>query len=287
MARALGLLERIIGDGGRRPAHELASELGLALATSHRMVTTLVAAGHLRASRRGHYVAGPRLLGLRAAIDDARVFAELARSSLESLARKTGRVVHLGVLQQDMVTYLVRAGSSDERLFTRQDTQLEAYCSGIGKVLLAELSEDALDDYFGRGPLVRFTDRTIIDPERLRSHLNEVRRLGYAIDDEEIQTGLRCVALPLRAASGDSAFAISIACAAAAELPPRSDRLLTLLRRTVFTVGMKLAPGAKQDLLPRFGDRSLAIAAAEAAADEITGSRGSGVIGDDARLQGA
>jgi DNA-binding IclR family transcriptional regulator len=96
-----------------------------------------------------------------------------------------------------MVMYTVKEGHPVDRLFTREGTQLEAYCSAVGKVLLAHLSEDEREAYLATGPFVALTDATITSAPELRTHLAEVRAGGCAIDNREIAPDLVCVAVPV------------------------------------------------------------------------------------------
>ncbi|WP_257555252.1 IclR family transcriptional regulator C-terminal domain-containing protein [Sphingobium sp. CFD-2] len=92
-----------------------------------------------------------------ASVDPHHIHAEIARPLIRKLAKSVGHTVHLGVLEGDMTTYLVKEGRVDDGLLTREDMQLESYCSGIGKVLLAYLSEADRQRYLSGGPFVRLT----------------------------------------------------------------------------------------------------------------------------------
>src|SRR5690606_3592173 len=111
--------------------------------------------------------------------------------------RRFQRTVHLAVFEADMVTYLAKEDGGRNSVLTIEGTQLEAYCSGLGKVLLAYLPEPERERYLADGPFVRLTPNTIIEPDELRRELAHIRTRGYAIDDGEVQPNLRCVAVPL------------------------------------------------------------------------------------------
>ena len=133
----------------------------------------------------------------------------MARPVIRRLAMESQAAAHLGVLDGDMVTYLIKEIPPGRDLFTREGMQLEAYCSAVGKMLLAHLPDSALDSYFSGGPLVPLTPRTMTDEARLREHLASVRGNGHAIDDQEIAEDLVCVAVPVRSAGGAVIAAIS------------------------------------------------------------------------------
>lgn len=109
-----------------------------------------------------------------------------------------------------MVTYRIKTGEGAGSLFTQVGLQLEAYCSGIGKVLLAHLPEAQRRAYLAEGPFVALTSRTITDPAMLAQELERVREQGYAIDDGEIIDGLVCTAVPIHAPDGQVHAAISV-----------------------------------------------------------------------------
>lgn len=203
------MLEAVIADGGNRSVAAIARDLGVPVATAHRQVVSLVDEGYLARHRSGCYFAGPRLLRLLGQLDEKQLIANAAAPVLHRLAADLGCVIQLGTLEGDMVTYRIKTGEGAGDLFTRVGMQLEAYCSGIGKVLLAALSERDRENYLASGPFPPLTPRTITDPAALRSELATVARQGHAIDDGEIAEGLHCVAIPLHTPDGRVVAAIS------------------------------------------------------------------------------
>lgn len=232
LKRTLAMLEAVIADGGRSSVAELARQTGMPLATAHRQVSTLVAEDFLTGSGRGRHVAGARLLALMHRLDEKQVIANVAAPLLHGLATRVRSVVQLGTFENDMVTYRIKTGRGAQALFTRIGMQLEAYCSGIGKVLLANLPEEERDAYLAGGPFVALTERTIVEPSRLREELDAARIRGFAIDDEEVEPGLRCMAVPLRRSDGKVLAAISVSQAVASRHRLPDTPLLELLQET-------------------------------------------------------
>lgn len=154
----------------------------------------------------GRYAGGDRLRELAACVSPHARLIKVARPILRQLARAERATAYLGVFESEMVTYLVKEGAQTG--FTREQMQLEAYCTGIGKILLSQLSEMALLDYLA-SPLVGLTEWTITDPSRLREEIALTRKRGYAIDDREIADDLRCIAVALPQ-EGESRYAISL-----------------------------------------------------------------------------
>ncbi|WP_295529530.1 IclR family transcriptional regulator [Novosphingobium sp. Chol11] len=230
VARTLDFLEAIVADGGAHNVRSLAEATGLPHATAHRQVRTLIAQGYLTPIAKGLHVAGPRLIKLGTAVDPLATLVRAARPMLHQLARSAKGTAHLGVLENDMVTYLVKVGSAGEQLFTQEGKQLEAYCSGIGKVLLAYLGEAERERYLADGPFTALTPKTITDPELLRTELAATRARGFAIDDEEIAPSLQCVAVPLLTADGTVCAAISVTKVGAAATAEALSSLAATLR---------------------------------------------------------
>ncbi len=175
-----------------------------------------------------------------ALIDRNRVQAELARQLIRKLAKMVGHTVHLGVLEGDMTTYLVKESGVDEALFTRENMQLESYCSGIGKVLLAHLPEADQERYLANGSFVRLTRHTIVDPGQLREHLKKVRAAGYAIDDREIAPDLYCLAVPIVQPDRSVTLALSVSSIDQGKFEKSFDALLKKLTQTAEQIARRL-----------------------------------------------
>lgn len=205
MDRMLRLLDILVRDEGQRPLSVHADALGLSTSTVYRMVQLLRSHGLLAPANRGHYVAGFALGELARYSEPNAILAASARPLLKRLAQETRATAHLGVMDGDMITYVIKEQGGGVPLFTREGGQLEAYCSAIGRVLLANMAEPEREAYLMAGPFVALTKRTLIDPVRIRRLLAKVRRRGYATDDREIADNLVCVAVPVR--KGDAVLA--------------------------------------------------------------------------------
>lgn len=211
------LLEIVVRDGGLSSVAALARKAEVPVASAHRHIAALVSAGYLVPAGYGRHLPGPRLRALAEMIGDKELLANAARPILERLASRMRNVVQLGIFENDMVTYLVKSGQSSDALFTKVGMQLEAYCSGIGKVLLAHLPTQDQIGYLAGGPFIALTDRTITDPLQLKAELDLVVIQGFAVDDEEVVAGLQCIAVPVRNPQGEVIAAISASRAAQAD----------------------------------------------------------------------
>lgn len=210
--RGLTLLTLIARAGGTAPLSALAAELGLPLSTARRLAAMLERHGLVTRVARGRLAGGAHLLTLARAVDERNLLVRAARPVLRALARDSGATAHLGVLDGGMVTYLIKEQGGGAAVVSREGLQLEAYCTAIGKMLLASLPEKALEAYLGEGPFVALTERTIVDPDLLRLELAQTRARGYAREHGEIVDGLGCLAFPITRRGEPPHAAVSIAC---------------------------------------------------------------------------
>jgi DNA-binding IclR family transcriptional regulator len=226
--KGLGLFISLVEDGGQTGLSTLAVRAGLPISTAQRMVAAFVRRGLLSRIGRGRYAGGVRLAGLARLgdVDPRGRLIAASRPPLQTLAKALGTTVHLGVLEGDMVTYLVKAHGGGPDLLTSEMSQLEAYCSGIGKVLLAHLPDAAQQAYLAGGPFVALTPNTLTDPLALARTFQEIAARGYAFDHAELQDNLYCIAVPVRGYDGRVVAALSAS--SRADLsgdPGRLDRL--------------------------------------------------------------
>ncbi|MFV3073691.1 IclR family transcriptional regulator [Niveispirillum fermenti] len=241
--KALTMLA-LIGREGTCSLARVAGELDLPLSTLHRLAQTLTARGYLIRLGRGRYCLGTAVLSLAGGRRLEDLLVDVGGPLVDDLARQCRASSHLGVFDGEMVTYLVKRSFGREKLFTAEGMQLEAYCSGIGKVLLAHLPVASRRTYLATGDLVALTPRTITDPGRLEHELAQVRERGWAMDDEEVLTGLRCVAVPVHDGAGGVCAALSVSAAVVRMPPDRVAELLPRLQATATAIRRHLFPQA-------------------------------------------
>ncbi|CDX33129.1 Putative transcriptional regulator (modular protein) [Mesorhizobium sp. SOD10] len=239
---ALELLERIVLSEARYRLSDIASELNIPMSTAYRLVASLEKRGLVIGIGAGRYAGGFALAKWAMFVRPTDTLSAIARPHLRRLARTTKATAHLGIFEADMVTYLIKEGSTRTAIFTREAMQLEAYCSGVGKVLIAALPATDREEYLSSGGFVPLTARTITDPGKLRRHLAQVLAQGYALDMHEAADNLCCLAVPLRDATAGTFAAISIACYGAA--PNELLEHLPLLRETSNALTARLGKDA-------------------------------------------
>lgn len=210
LAKGLRLLQALVADGGRSTLSEIASAQDIPLPTAHRLALTLEGEGYIERQSKGCYLPGRELSRIMPLIPqpEDRIAVRLRRP-IKQLAAKHRVLMHFGVLDDGMVTYLVKENGGEQELFTEERMQLEAYCSGIGKILLAALPEEDLQAYLDNGPFVALTKHTLTQPDEIRAELGTVRQEGVAFDRFEIRDDIFCMAVPVTSPAGETIGGLS------------------------------------------------------------------------------
>jgi DNA-binding IclR family transcriptional regulator len=199
LERGLFIVETVADAGEALSLSEIAKRHDLNLSTTFRLVRVLTQLGWLESDDQ----ANQYRLGIRAFEVGSRFLSQLrveeeARPILEALAYDTGQTASLGILEEADVVYVgIVHGQAEVGIQSRIGARHPAYCTALGKALISELDEAALDKIIEAG-MPRRTENTITSPEVLHHELGEIRRAGYAIDNEERLRGIYCVASPIR-----------------------------------------------------------------------------------------
>ncbi len=194
---------------------ELGREVGLSKSTCHRYLATLVSLGFVdQNSETRRYSLGPRSIELGHAAISSLDLTRTAARHLQALADETGYTTNMAILDGADIVYVdrrrpTRAGHRVE-LNTQVGTRLPAYCTSMGKVLLAYRDPAAIRAILDRTDLTRRGPKTITAREQLSSALRRVVTQGYAVTDEELGPGLRSIAAPVRDRTGQVVAAINL-----------------------------------------------------------------------------
>jgi DNA-binding IclR family transcriptional regulator len=212
VANAMRLLKVFSDDDYEIGVSELARRLGLAKSTVHRLAATLVRERVLeRNGADGKYRLGLLMFELGALVRRKMDVSTEARPFLKALMEKTGETVHLGVLDDQSVLYINRIESRRAiRMGFGLGFRAPLHCTALGKALLAFQPQAFIEAVIASG-LAKRTERTLTGPQALRQELAAVRARGYAVEDEEIEAGLRSIAAAVRNDAGDVIAAIGIA----------------------------------------------------------------------------
>ncbi len=209
--RAIVVLEHLSARGGATLT-ELAQETAQSPATLYRVLTTFEARGLVDfdpAAQTWHIGAGAFHIGARFLRRTALV--ERARPVLRALMQDTGETANLGIARDGQVLFVSQVETHQNiRAFFPPGTLSPMHASGIGKALLAHLPEAERRRIVTREGLTRFTDTTLTDPDRLDDALATIRQRGFAIDNEERNPGMRCVAAPVFDLHGEAVAGLSI-----------------------------------------------------------------------------
>lgn len=190
---------------------EVVAAAGLAKATTHRILGTLVDRQFVTVGADGNYLPGPKILSLAGMALQRIDISAIARPYVDELVAKSRCTIHLGVVNGDEIIYLIRADSDRPYVMpSRVGLAIPMHCTGIGKVVLGSRSDQELERFVARAGLPARTEHTITSLEALHTEITSVRRLGYALDREENVPGLGCVAAPIRDHTGTVKYGVSI-----------------------------------------------------------------------------
>lgn len=192
---------------------ELSEKLSLPKGTIHRLVTSLVYFGFVNQNElTKNYHLGFKLTELAHLLLNQIDFRDEARPLMIELSERIGETIHLVMLNRNEAVYIdkVALNQSGLQMLSRIGLSVPIHCSAVGKVLAAHLPEDKLEKILIKKKLERRTDNTITNYLAFKEHLSKVKLLGWAIDDEENEYGIRCVAAPIRNENGDVVAAMSI-----------------------------------------------------------------------------
>jgi DNA-binding IclR family transcriptional regulator len=212
VSRALDILESLgQAENGLRLT-TLGQRLNLPPSTVHRLLNTLQSKGFVgQEETTGIYYLSPRILHLQANISRRIHLVECAIPYLNHLAQESEVSAHLAVLNEEHVVYLeTRCIGVYLPFYAAPGRMAPAYCTGLGKVLLAQLPEEELRARIERMELRQWTANTLAEPSALLEHLQRVRQQGYAIDHGEFNVETRCVAAPIRNQHNQTIAAISV-----------------------------------------------------------------------------
>ncbi|PWU25167.1 MAG: IclR family transcriptional regulator [Candidatus Rokuibacteriota bacterium] len=196
---------------------ELSREMGLSRSTAHRYIITLARLGYLQqdpSTRK--YRLGPRVLDLGFSAINSMELREISAPHLQQLSDSTGHTVNMAILDGTDIVYIERCrsasrGQREIDLNLHVGSRLPAYCTSMGKVLLAYLPEPARRELLDGIELVQRGPNTLIAMAELVAELERVREAGLAVNNEELAFGLRSIAAPVRGSTREIVAAINLA----------------------------------------------------------------------------
>jgi IclR family pca regulon transcriptional regulator len=247
LERGLAILASFRPERPLLGVSDLARELDLSRSTTHRYVATLTALGYLQqdsASRK--YRLGLRVLDLGFSVINSMELRTLAAPHLQQLSDELAHTVNMAVLDGADIVYVERCRSSrhgqrDIDLNLHVGSRLPAYCTSMGKVLLAFLPDAERDAVLARVQFSRRGPNTLGGKKALLDDLERVREIGVGVNNEELAYGLRSIAVPVRGASGEVVAAINLAAhRTMASMDDLVGRLSPALKRTADEISARL-----------------------------------------------
>jgi IclR family pca regulon transcriptional regulator len=203
LARGLVVIEAFTPQTPQMTISQLSLRTGLSRAAVRRCLYTLVKLGFAGADESQRYSLRPKMLTLANTYTASSTLANAAQPILERMSAVYGESFSVATLDGEQIVYIARTTvtrvmSVDLHIGSR----LPAFCTSMGRVLLAYLPPDQLESYLARVVLTQYTPRTINSVDKLRLALRNVRRNGYALCDQEYEIGLRSIAVPVYAGNG-------------------------------------------------------------------------------------
>lgn len=210
--KSLSMLEVLLRQNSPISINEISKNLGIYPSTVHRILDTLKHWGYVEQnSDTQKYQLGLKVIELGMAKLHQMDLVKEVIPYLKELVSQCNETVHLGVLEEGEVLYLAKEESSQTiRMVSRMGSRAPIHCTALGKVLLAHLPEEQRKKILDEKGLPRLTEKTITDEKKLEKELYKVREQGFALDREEHEKDVCCIAAPIRNHQGKVVGAVSI-----------------------------------------------------------------------------
>jgi IclR family pca regulon transcriptional regulator len=202
LERGLAVIRAFDAEHSEMRLSEVAAATGLTRAAARRFLLTLVELGYVRLED-GRFSLRPRVLDLGYAYLSGLSFAEIAQPHMESLVRELKESSSISVLDDIDIVYVVRVPTRRIMTITLAvGTRLPAYATSMGRILLAQLPPDELEERLARIQLKKLTSHTVTSKRALRKAIDLAATEGFAMVDQELEEGLRSAAVPIRDSAG-------------------------------------------------------------------------------------
>ncbi|BEV17305.1 helix-turn-helix domain-containing protein [Herbaspirillum sp. DW155] len=232
LARGLAVIRAFSDSRRSLTIAQISQKTGIPRAAVRRCLHTLKQLGYAD-SDVNNFSLRPKILTLGYSYLSSTPLTVSAQPYLNNISRTLGESCSLAVLDDNEVLYVARSATSRVMsVALNTGSRLPAYCTSLGRAMLAHLPDDQLKAYFEKVKLRALTDKTVVSQRRLRDILAGVREQGYAVIDEELEVGLRSIAVPVRGASGNVLAALNVgAQAARVSLAQMEEEILPVLLR--------------------------------------------------------
>ncbi|MGB9839381.1 IclR family transcriptional regulator [Thermovenabulum sp.] len=241
LERAFKILEILSEEKEGLGVTEISRITSLHKSTVHRFLRDLEILNYVEKDEKtDKYKLGIKILQLAGRFLDHMDIRDQAKDSIKELADITGETVHLVIYNKKEAVYIDKIDSKKTiRMHSQIGKTIPMHASAVGKAILSHLSEEEKEKIIKRG-LPAFTPNTLVDPERLREELEEVRRRGFAFDNEENEEGIRCIAAPIFDYTGSVVAAVSISGPKFSITQDRIEELSKLVKNCAERISEKL-----------------------------------------------
>ena len=238
--RAINILKCFSVKKKQLKLTEISEELGLNKSTVHGIINTLKFHGLISQNEENQkYSLGLFLLELGSIVSSSMDVREVASPILNRVCMELEETVHLATLNNPDVIYIDKQESNQSmRIYTTIGARNPAYCTGVGKVMLAFEETEILEGFPDR--LEKFTENTITDKRDLLNEFEKIRKMGYCIDNEEFTEGLICVAAPVFDNSGKVRYSISVSGPTIRMDKIKQERAVHLMKEAAYEISYKL-----------------------------------------------
>jgi len=215
LARGLAVVRAFSDTRRTQTIAQISQKTGIPRAAVRRCLYTLKQLGYVDAEV-NNFSLRPKILTLGYSYLSSTPLTVSAQPCLNNITRTLNESCSLAVLDDNEVLYVSRSATARVMsVALNTGSRLPAYCTSLGRVMLAHMAEPELKAYFEKVKLRAFTDKTVVSQKRLREILGQVRQDGFALIDEELEVGLRSIAVPVRGASGRVLAALNVGAQAA------------------------------------------------------------------------
>jgi IclR family KDG regulon transcriptional repressor len=250
VVKTLRILE-VLSAGDNRGVTKIAAETGMSKATAFRFLLTLEREGYVRQDRdNGTYSLTLQLFEVASLVRQRRTRLDDIHPVLQVLAESTGETVHLATMEQDHLVYLDKVESKRAlkvSMASRVGRVAPLHCTAMGKVLLAYQDPVIREDLLPRLALQRFTPTTITSIVALKRALVEIEQNGIALDEEEHEEGVYCIAAPIQNSRGDVSAAVSISMPSVRITRETNTSYQQMIRETAARISAMIGAGGWSD----------------------------------------
>ncbi len=211
LARGLAVIQAFSERKTQQTISHLSGKTGLSRAAVRRCLYTLVKLGFAGSDDGRHFFLRPRILTLGHSYISSMPLATAAQPVLQHVSRLLHESCSIATLEGDEIVYIARVNVT--RIMSIDlgvGSRLPASCTSMGRVLLANLPAEEVEAYLERVKFTRYTERSVTTAEKLRQVLGMVKRSGFAIVDQELEVGLRSMAVPIQSPSGRAVAALNV-----------------------------------------------------------------------------